>query len=488
MIKEVFCSLLVYLSAIALACTVYFIFIPVFLILYLWRQFVTVAGRILRPDLDSIVSARDAFFIHDDANRSHDQILISIVVNNIVSEHRVREMFQQRVFQLKDSKGSLAYKRLLQYWTRFWGYSFWKTDEDFDVCNHVRKFDYNKLGLPSPMNDSLIKTVMPKFGDIPWKPNRSHWEVLIVSSYEFINNNKSKSVPQNCTLIMFRWDHFLLDGLSTISLFRVLFRSEFKIPRPRQNQRKLSILERAGVLIYLPIHILKPILFTRRPRSKRTEPGQLIYDFSEKIPVSLIKKIKDTHGVCFPAVGTSAINASIYRCLKEGGKNVPPSLDVISALAHPDHTGVMCNYGLLVTGDFPLEATSSADRLRQTDTVLKHISADVGISASSNLTVLIGLLPTPITLKLFSSVFKHGPSYMIAPLPITTSTDYVDDGEIVDVFGFALLRSGLEMAVYTSGSNNQHRFHFLMDKNVFGEASNIGHVFTEELKKLTTTK
>ncbi|CAG7830479.1 unnamed protein product, partial [Allacma fusca] len=90
------------------------------------------AGRILRPDLDCIVSARDAFFVHDDASKSQDQILISFVVNNIVSELRVQEMFQQRVFPLNDSDGALAYKRLFQYWTRFWGYSFWKTDEDFN--------------------------------------------------------------------------------------------------------------------------------------------------------------------------------------------------------------------------------------------------------------------------------------------------------------------------------------------------------------------
>ncbi|CAG7786475.1 unnamed protein product [Allacma fusca] len=488
MIKEAFCALLIHLCAIALSCAVYFIFVPIFFIIFLWRLFVQVAAQILRPDLDSIVSARDAFFVHDDNNKSQDEIVISFVVNNSVSEHRIREMFQQRVFNLKDSDGLLAYKRLLQYWTRFWGYSFWKTDEDFDVCNHVRKFDYNKLGLPSPTNESLIKSVLPKLRDISWKPSRSHWETLIVSSYEFNNNSKSESVSKNCTLLIFRFDHFLLDGLSAISLFRVLFQSEFKIPRPRRNERKLSILERVVVLIYLPLHILKPILFTRRHLSTRADSGQLIYDFSENIPVSLVKKIKDAHGVGFPAVGTSAINASICRCLKQGGKNAPPSLDVISVLAHPDHTGVMCNYGILAKGNFPLEATSSADRLRQTDTVSKHISVDVGLSAKANVVVLLGLLPAAVAGKIFSSAFKHGPGYMIGPLPTTTSAEYVDDVEIVDVFGFAILRSGLEMNIYTWGVNNQQRFNFLVDKNVFGDDSNIGHVFTEELKKLTTTE
>ncbi|CAG7723457.1 unnamed protein product [Allacma fusca] len=346
MIKEVFCTLPIRLCAIALSCTVYSIFVPILFIIFVWRWFLTAAGRILRPDLDCIVSARDAFFVHDDANKSQYQILISFVVNNIVSELRVQEMFQQRVFPLKDSDGALAYKRLFQYWTRCWGYSFWKTDEDFNVRNHVRKFDYDNLGLPSPTDESLIKRVLPKLGEIPWKPNRSHWEALIVSSYEFVNNCESKSVSQrNCTLLIFRFDHFLLDGLSTISLFRVLFRSEFNIPKPRRNERKLSILERASVLIYLPYRILEPILFTRRCLSKRTGPDHLIYDFTENIPVSMIKMIKATHGVDFAAVGTSVINATICRCLKLGGKNVPAFIDVMSALPRPDHTGVMCNYG-----------------------------------------------------------------------------------------------------------------------------------------------
>ncbi|CAG7716127.1 unnamed protein product [Allacma fusca] len=103
----------------------------------------------------------------------------------------------------------------------------------------------------------------------------------------------------------------------------------------------------------------------------------------------------------------------------------------------------MCNYGILATGNFPLEATSSADRLHQTDAVLKHISAGVGLSVKSNVAVLLGLLPAAVAGKIFSSAFKHGPGYMIDPLPTTTSAEYVDDGEIVDVFCFAILRSGL---------------------------------------------
>ncbi|CAG7830480.1 unnamed protein product [Allacma fusca] len=200
----------------------------------------------------------------------------------------------------------------------------------------------------------------------------------------------------------------------------------------------------------------------------------------------MIKMIKATHGVDFAAVGTSVINASICRCLKLGGKNVPAFIDVMSALPHPDHTGVMCNYG--VTGDFPLDSNSSVERLHQTDAILKHISADVGMQVNSNVVVSLGLLPTAVAYKLFSSIYKLGPSYLVSVLPTTSTAEYIDDGEIVDVFLITVLRSDLGMNVHAWGGNNQQRYNFVMDKNVLGCSANIGHAFTEEMKKLAITK
>ncbi|CAG7829028.1 unnamed protein product [Allacma fusca] len=141
-----------------------------------------------------------------------------------------------------------------------------------------------------------------------------------------------------------------------------------------------------------------------------------------------------------------------------------------------------------VTGDFPLETTSSVDRLHQTDTILKHISADVGLSANSNAVVSLGLFPTAIASRIFSSVYKFGPSYLISTLPTTTTAEYNNDGEIVDVFYIAVPEGDLGMNVCAWGVNNQQRFSFLVDKNVLGDASNIGQAFTEELKLLATAK
>ncbi|CAG7820640.1 unnamed protein product [Allacma fusca] len=157
----------------------------------------------------------------------------------------------------------------------------------------------------------------------------------------------------------------------------------------------------------------------------------------------MIKMIKATHGVDFAAVGTSVINASICRCLKQDGKNIPTSIDVLTTLPHVEHTGVMCNYGHTVSVDFPLHSTSSVERLHQTDAIFKHISADVGIPANSNVVVSLGLLPTTVACKIFSSIFQLGPSYLASVLPTTTSAEYIDDGEIVDVFFIVALKSDL---------------------------------------------
>ncbi|CAG7733919.1 unnamed protein product [Allacma fusca] len=432
--KQCFHQVLIYLRAAAFSISIYITLAPIALVIYLYRLFVIIICQILRPELGSIVTGVDALFINPDNQKSSSIILTCFVVNNIVSEHRVREIFEQRVLRLKDLNGNLVYKRLCQYWVNVLGYSFWKTDDNFDLRNHVRKYDYNNCNLPIPTDEPALKLVLPKLVDLPWGRNKSHWEILIVDSYK-LNYLSSETTSKKGSLIIFRFDHFLCDFSSIIGIFRTLFQSKFNTPALGRNDRALSFLQRTRLALTFPYEVFKQSPFNKKRKCicSRKARSNLIYDVSDNIPVSAIKSIKDTNDVDFASVIQSAVNASVCRCLQHNGKT-PNTIDILSAFPVSKHPGGLCNYATTILEDFPLQFESSERRLHETSEVLKSISKNRGPITTFYLLQVLAFLPSTVINKLVSSTYKLRPSFFISIVPTTSSTEYFDGGEILDAF------------------------------------------------------
>ncbi|CAG7828439.1 unnamed protein product [Allacma fusca] len=115
---------------------IHLILVPILLVAFLYRGLVAVLAKFLQPDLDSFVTGLDLSLLSNSPDKTLSNFLVSFVANGNVSENRIQEMFQERIFRLKDSEGNLVYKKLMQFWTPFLGYAFWKTDESFTLSNH----------------------------------------------------------------------------------------------------------------------------------------------------------------------------------------------------------------------------------------------------------------------------------------------------------------------------------------------------------------
>ncbi|CAG7727678.1 unnamed protein product [Allacma fusca] len=224
-------------------------------------------------------------------------------------------MAHERIFKLKDSKGNLVYKRLSQFWAPFFGFAFWKTDKSFTISNHLRKYDYEDVILPKPSDESSLKEVMAQLLTLPWRPNRSHWEVLLVSKYNW------ELGPNTCdchSLVICRLDHSIADAISFIGMFRVLFQTPFAINRPVRNVKQILLWDICKLMYLFPYAVAKqiPVMLRGRYLNKREPMKPYVYDATERIPVSMVKKIKDKHQVDYASVIHSAINGGICKTLE----------------------------------------------------------------------------------------------------------------------------------------------------------------------------
>ncbi|CAG7721954.1 unnamed protein product, partial [Allacma fusca] len=119
------------------------------------------------------------------------------------------------------------------------------------------------------------------------------------------------------------------------------------------------------------------------------------------------------------------------------GKTPPEHIDMASTLAMPDHPGGANNNMRLFLTDLPLKCISSLDRLLVTNHVLRKRGADWSSFASLHAVELLGKFPLTICRNIFCSMYKTGPSYSLSILPSTSSREFIDNGEIVDVYTVA---------------------------------------------------
>ncbi|CAG7820602.1 unnamed protein product [Allacma fusca] len=386
---------------------IHLIVIPILLGVFLYRGLVAVLVKFLRPDLDSFVTGVDLSFLSNDPQEAVSSIVTSLIVNGNVTENRIREMYQERVLKLKDSKGKLVYMKLSQFWTSFLGFAFWKTDKSFSLSNHVRKYDHEDAKLPTPNDETSLKEVMAQLLTLPWNPNRSHWEALIVSKYK---RELGPGPHDPYSLVIIRMDHSIVDAISFLGLLRVLFQSPFAIPNALRNVTQISLWDKYKFLYLFPYEAAKllPGMLRGRYLNKQDPTKHRIYDTSESIPVSTIKKIKDKHEVDYASVLHSSITGGICESLETLKKTPPKYIDLVVTLALPDHPGGASNHMRFVSTEHPLKSVSSLDRLHVTQKILRKVGTNWSSLVSLNFVKILGIFPVTIVTKILFPCSKMG--------------------------------------------------------------------------------
>ncbi|CAG7784756.1 unnamed protein product [Allacma fusca] len=462
----------------------YFTFIMTFLV----RVVVQLLARIFRPDLKNILTALHATFaMGHSKDKALESVVITMILEGKLSLQEMREGAQKRIFDFAKDK-NYKFPLLHHTWTFFCGYAFWIEEDDFDIKNHIRDYDYEgELCIPSPCSEKEMRSVLAELFQMPYNRSRSPWEFLRVSNVNY--NGKE------CTGIFLRMDHALGDGYSILEFLRTISGSNFSVPKFKMSEKKSTVLEKLGFLFKVPFDIavnIKPALRTRGlPQLRPSLIGEEIVCISSVVNVETVNKIKNHFQVSYAAVLYAVVCGAIERAMTRSNQNVPDGLLGGVVVPVPNHPGGMCNHVTTAAAKWPIRRTSQSKRLLEIQQDLITLFRSTTIMAYFRANCRAGFAPTnlgrlvPLGGGLIGRLFGFG--VVITNFPTTRGPDYFDGHEYLDcTVGLpTVLPCGIFVSIW--GLNNQQRFNFNVRRNLFASdeiCRNLGKYAMEELQEL----
>ncbi|CAG7730375.1 unnamed protein product, partial [Allacma fusca] len=441
----------------------YTILAPVFSAFILYRNVAIIIAKFLRPELTPCKPGFESMYTFD--KKGFFNIVVCLIIDKAISAERICEMFQERVLNVKNTNGKFMYNKLTQYYTHFMGFSFWRADSKFNITNHVREYNYENLQLRCPQDDVTLQRVLPELAKLHWKDRQSHWETLVVKNY---CKNENPNNPK--TLLIFRFDHGICDGYSSIGLFRILFQSTFTTPGISRNKTNLTFRQMIYVMITLPYTQLKTFsaLFKGQLWAARKSFAPTYCDISQKFDTKQIKLIKSKYGVEFSSVIHCCVPAAILRAIGLSSAKLPQNISGFSAFPLLEHPGGLCNHWTSIIDEFPCESSNSTHRLYSTHKILQRAkNCFTPIANSMNLR-FISMFPVWILRRFVWPIYELGPTFAMSNVPCTVSKEFVDGGVIVDAFMVLSTFHRIGMVISSWGVNNQQRIVFNVTRNLLG--------------------
>ncbi|CAG7819531.1 unnamed protein product, partial [Allacma fusca] len=134
---------------------------------------------------------------------------------------------------------------------RVQGFSFWTADKNFDIKNHVRKYDYKGiLALPNPCTPADLNRVLSQLLRAPGDRSRSPWECLIVHNY--LKNPKSEPGKLH-SILLGRFDRGPGGAYGLAEEMRLLMRTPFQFPKIKLGDtRRMPLWKKIKLCLRLP--------------------------------------------------------------------------------------------------------------------------------------------------------------------------------------------------------------------------------------------
>ncbi|CAG7734447.1 unnamed protein product, partial [Allacma fusca] len=333
-----------------------------------------------------------------------------------------------------------------------------------------------------PCTEKDYERVLAKLLEEPWKADQSPWEALVVKNY------LKEGSPGPKTLIIFRCDHVLADGYSLLGLVRNAFECPFVIPEACRSMPPVSIWEWIHCSLRMPFDVANTILLTiwKANLAKRDKSADAICSITSPIPVETIKTLKRHFKVSFAAVTQFIVQGALGRALRSVGKDVPDWLSTSFILPLPNHPEGMCIHASPMAAHFACEGDPSI-RLQQTHEEIRKLTLPFTAMSYVYFLYMLGYLPVVIRKWITLGGSEKGPDYVMTHFPVASSKEYLDGLEVLDVLPSLSSIGSIGMTVASGGVNNQQRFTFFMDRNLFESeeaVSRISYFMQEELHTL----
>ncbi|CAG7734678.1 unnamed protein product [Allacma fusca] len=452
-----------------------------------YRTFVLLLAKLLKPNLVNFVSGLSCLFSVDDLRNPRASLVNFCVLDGEIPLSKFKQLCSERVLELKNPKtSSYIYSKLRQSWTSFGGYTFWKWDPDFSIDNHVRAYDYKEehLRLGETSDEDDLRRIMAGLNTVPWKPNRSPWEFLLIFNYKPTPDSKPQMV------FVIRRHHILGDGYSSLGVIRHLFQAELPLAMPSVKEVPLWLKVLSPIVLPFKVpydfaaNLIDSVDFGN-DWHKTTEYADYEASFTGRISVAKVKEIKTKYKVSFMAVIFSAACGGIKRIMEEAGQTVPKSLGCVIPVPKPKHPGGLCNHMFLVFTKWPIKIESPSERLRKIQDNINDLQFSTAPIALDMILGACGMMPaffinfigSFMSCTLVSTIF-----------PGTLKPVFFEGLEVTDHFsGGGTLRSPIGASIVVVGAYENQRIVINIHKKVFPQQEifrKLGPYIEDELERL----
>jgi hypothetical protein len=305
--------------------------------IYLFRFLAFQCKKHLRPDLAELVHTRSIVLAVDGGfpQKPTWNLVVWLTQDGILSLEKFSKDFTKEYVQKKDPNGDLSYPEYQQHLERWWGFYFWRWDTEFDIRNHIRRYDGKYKDAPV-VDDKTLLQIIKELTWKGWHPRRSPWEFLQIPNYKGDGDEIGKSI------LIFRIHHVLGDGYYILKLLMedICGISLQKAAQPKYVRREKLISRLIyGFLFWIraPYQFVSMLCEAKDtnpwhiPESKLTRPMNAA--LTPKIQLSYIKGIKNAHNVSFTAVINAAVTGGIRNMMIEQG--ITELWDIHQAVAVP---------------------------------------------------------------------------------------------------------------------------------------------------------
>ncbi|CAL8108319.1 unnamed protein product [Orchesella dallaii] len=230
---------------------------------------------------------------------------VFLKLDKLITCERVKQTFNDIVFQAKSSNGEQVYSKLKKIFVVKYGYACWEeSEEEFDMEEHVRSLPDNKVYSKSEINKLIDEW------SYDMSEERPQWEFIIVP--RFVENAGD---PETCLFIT-RLFHAYMDGLCFTMLYEKYLTTgytwyinpfEFRIPFWKKFFWYMNAVA-FGPYATLLLIITKTRKFWTEVPSNGSPPTTR-YSWTKGMDADMIRKIRKKMNN--PSLSTIMVNAYV---------------------------------------------------------------------------------------------------------------------------------------------------------------------------------
>jgi len=216
-----------------------------------------------------------------------------------------------------------------QYLTKWCGFFFWKQVSNFNIKNHYG------IHTNDEVQESEICEIISNWISEPFPEHQSPWYFLIIPNFTPEGDTSSEKK----FAVLMRVHHCISDGFSIMKAFNRMTDEPAKLVVPEAGMSRRTWFDIWTQLALTPYRLMKLIaVFDTNPLTVNETSNQLSFTMPQKIPVALLKEIKDYYNAgSISTVILAAFAGTLRRAMLNGGFEVPNLVHCAMPFPIPGH-------------------------------------------------------------------------------------------------------------------------------------------------------